>query len=106
MATSAAGWINALLLIHLLQRRGQFALDPRGAADVPRMVAASLGMGAVVLALEPLLAPAFAGGLALRLVALATLVGAGLVAFAVLAVALGALPWREVKQRLWRARAT
>jgi putative peptidoglycan lipid II flippase len=106
MATSAAGWINALLLIHLLRRRGQFALDPRARRTLPRMALASLGMGAVLLALEPLLAPAFAGALGLRLGALAILVGAGLVAFAALAVALGALPWGEVKRRLLRARAT
>ncbi|HXQ52898.1 MAG TPA: murein biosynthesis integral membrane protein MurJ [Stellaceae bacterium] len=102
-ATSAAGWVNALLLIHILGRRGQFALDARARRALPRMLGAALGMGAVLLALEAALGPAFEGGLIERLAALALLVGVGLVAFAVLAVALGAAPWGEVKQRLKRA---
>ncbi len=106
MATSAAGWINALLLIHLLQRRGQFALDPHARRSVPRIIAASLGMGVVVWAAKSLLAPAFDGTLAVRLGALTALVAAGLAAFAALALVSGAVPWGEVKARLWRARAT
>ena len=103
LATSAAGWVNALLLIHLLHRRGHFALDRRARRSLPRMLAAAIGMGALLLALQPLLAPALAGGLALRLAALAVLVGAGLVAFAILALALGVAPWGEVRRRLRRA---
>jgi len=102
LATSAAGWVNALALMQMLRRRGHFALDRRARRSLPRMLAAALGMGALLLALEPLLAPAFAGGLVMRLVALAALVGAGLVGFAVLAVALGVAPWSEVRRRLLR----
>jgi putative peptidoglycan lipid II flippase len=102
-ATSAAGWVNALLLIHMLRRRGHFALDRRARRSLPRMLAAAIGMGALLLALQPLLAPALAGGLAMRVFALAILVGAGLVAFAVLALALGVAPWGEVRRRLLRA---
>jgi hypothetical protein len=72
---------------------------------VPRIVASSLGMGAVVWAAEIALSPAFAGTLAVRLGALTALVAGGLVVFAALAVALGAVPWSEIKSRLWRARA-
>jgi putative peptidoglycan lipid II flippase len=102
-ATSAAGWVNALLLIHILRRRGHFTLDARTRRTLPRMLGAALGMGAVLAVLEAALGPAFAGGLALRLAALAVLVGAGALTFAVLAVALGAAPWGEVKARLKRA---
>jgi putative peptidoglycan lipid II flippase len=103
MATSIAGWINALLLMTVLHRRGHFTLDRRARRALPRMAAAALGMGALLLVLERVLAPAFEGGLALRLVALASLVGAGLAAFALLAVLCGAAPWGEVKARLKRA---
>ena len=92
-ATSAAGWVNALLLIYLLHRRGHFALDRRARRSLPRMLAAALGMGALLLVLEPLLRPALAGGLVLRLGALAILVGGGLAAFALLALVLGVGPW-------------
>jgi putative peptidoglycan lipid II flippase len=102
-ATSAAGWVNALLLIYLLHRRGHFALDRRARRSLPRMLAAAIGMGVLLLVLQPLLAPALAGGLAMRLAALAILVGAGLAAFAILALALGVAPWSEVRRRLLRA---
>jgi putative peptidoglycan lipid II flippase len=103
MATSAAGWINALLLIHILMRRGHFALDRRARRALPRIAAAALGMGALIVALETWLGPAFSGGILARLGALAFLVGAGFCAFAALAVVLGAAPWAEVKRRLGRA---
>ncbi|HUB94441.1 MAG TPA: murein biosynthesis integral membrane protein MurJ [Stellaceae bacterium] len=103
MATSAAGWVNSLLLAYLLHRRGHFSLDARARKTLPRMLAAALGMGAVVLALERALMPAFEAGLVTRLLALTALVSAGFVSFAVLAVALGAAPWGDVKQRLKRA---
>ena len=48
MATSAAGWVNALLLIHILMRRGHFALDRRARRALPRIALAALGMGALV----------------------------------------------------------
>jgi putative peptidoglycan lipid II flippase len=103
MATSAAGWVNALLLIHVLVRRGHFALDRRARRALPRIAGAAAGMGAVLVVLQSLLMPEFAGGLLLRLAALAVLVGAGLLCFAVLAVALGAAPWGEMKRRIRRA---
>jgi putative peptidoglycan lipid II flippase len=103
LATTVAGWVNALLLVHVLRRRGHFVLDQRARRSLPRMLAAALGMGALLLALEPLLRSALAGTLVLKLAALAALVGAGLAGFAVLAVAFGAAPWGEVRRRLWRA---
>jgi len=47
-------------LIHLLRRRGQFALD-RAPGQRARIIAASLGMGVVVWARNRCWAPAFAG---------------------------------------------
>jgi putative peptidoglycan lipid II flippase len=103
LATSTAGWVNALLLITMLHRRGHFALDARARARLPRMLGAALGMGVLLVLIEPLVAPALAGGLALRLFGLAMLVGAGLIAFAVLALLLGVAQWGDVMRQLKRA---
>ncbi|HZT51821.1 MAG TPA: murein biosynthesis integral membrane protein MurJ [Stellaceae bacterium] len=102
MATSAAGWVNALLLMRGLKRRGHFALDRRARRALPRILAAALGMGALLLALEPALAPVLAGRLVPKLAGLAALVGSGLVGFAALALLLGVAPWAAVRRRLLR----
>ena len=41
-----AGWMQALTLLVLLDRRGHFRLDRRVARNLPRIAAAALGMGA------------------------------------------------------------
>jgi putative peptidoglycan lipid II flippase len=103
MATSAAGWVNALLLMYFLHRRGHFALDRRTRRTLPRMLGAALGMGGLLLVLERSLKTALVGGIALKLAALALIVGAGVGAFALLALALGVVRWGEVRRRLRRA---
>lgn len=105
LALSVAGWVNALLLIAVLRRRGHFALDARARRALPRILLAALGMGALLLLLEYALAPALAGRFALKLAALAALVGAGLVGFAVLALVFGAADWRDLRRRLGRQAA-
>jgi len=102
LATTCAGWINALTLLTLLVRRGHFRLDRRARRNLPRVAAAALGMGAVLALLRLALAPAFAGPALVRIAALAGLVGAGLAAFAVLALALGIADWRDLWGRLRR----
>lgn len=102
LATSTAGWVNALLLVVLLHRRGHFALDRRTRRVLPRIVAAAIGMGALLLVLEAVLRPAFAGGLLWRVLGLGALVGGGLVGFAVLALLFGVARWQELRARLSR----
>jgi putative peptidoglycan lipid II flippase len=102
LATSAAGWVNALLLLALLVGRGDFSFDRRARRNLPRIAAAALGMGAVLFLLRDALAAPLAGPLMMRLLALAGLVAAGLVVFTLLAVALGIVDWRELKSRLRR----
>src|SRR6185312_16311493 len=94
LALTTAGWVNALSLAAVLHRRGQFALDPRSRRSLPRILLAALGMGVVLGLLEHALRDAFVAPLAVKLLALAALVGGGLLAFAALAVAFGALDWR------------
>ena len=105
LATSAAGWVNALMLIFLLHRRGHFTLDRRARRSLPRMLAAAIGMGVLLVVIEALVRPALGGGLALRLFALAGIVGGGLAGFAGLALVLGVVEWQEVKRRLLRLAA-
>jgi putative peptidoglycan lipid II flippase len=105
LALTAAGWVNALLLMALLNRRGHFAFDARSRRSLPRILAAALAMGVLLLLLEGLLAPALGGSLALRVAALAVLVGGGLLGFALFALVFGAADWRELKRRLRRQAA-
>jgi putative peptidoglycan lipid II flippase len=105
LALTAAGWVNALLLMALLRRRGHFALDARSQRSLPRILAAALGMGVLLLLLERLLAPGLGGPLALRCVALAVLVVGGLAGFAALTLVFGAADWREIRRRLRRQAA-
>ncbi len=102
IALSAAGWMQALTLLVLLARHGNFRLDRRARSNIPRIAAAAFGMAGVLVALRFLLAPALAGPALLRLAALAGLVAAGLVAFALLILALGVTDWRELRGRLRR----
>ena len=102
IATSAAGWINAMLLLTLLHRRGHFAFDARSRRTLPRIAAAALGMGVVVAVVERLLTPYFTQVPWLRLAALGGLVGSGLAAFALLALLLGAADLGDLKRRFRR----
>ena len=102
LATSMAGWLNALVLLALLIRRGHFGFDRRARRNLPRVGAAALGMGAVLAALRVGLAPMLVGHNMLQVGALAGLVCAGLVAFAVLALGFGIADWRDLMGRLRR----
>jgi len=102
LATTAAGWVNALTLLGLLIRRRHFSFDERSRRNLPRVTAAAFGMGAVLVLLRIALAPAFAGPAMLQMSALAGLVCAGLAAFALLALALGIADWRDLLGRLRR----
>ena len=105
LALSIAGWVNALLLILVLGRRGHFTLDRRTRRALPRILLAALGMGVLLLLLEWLLAGAFAGRFALKLLALAALVGGGLAGFALLALAFGVADLQELRRRFRRQAA-
>jgi putative peptidoglycan lipid II flippase len=102
LATTAAGWVNALTLLVLLMQRGHFHFDGRARRNLPRIGTAALGMGAVLVLLRIWLAPALAALPLVRVAALAALVAAGLASFAVFALALGVGDWRELWGRLRR----
>src|SRR5690349_3214798 len=102
LATTAAGWLNALMLLALLIRRRHFAFDRRTRRNLPRVGAAALGMGVVLAGLRAALAPMFAGPYMLQVAALIGLVSAGLAVFAALVLGLGIAEWRDLLGRLRR----
>jgi putative peptidoglycan lipid II flippase len=102
LATTVAGWVNALTLLTLLLRGGYFRFDSRARRNVPRIGIAALGMGVVLALLRIVLGPALAGPSLVRVGALTALVAAGLAAFALLALAFGVADWRALLGRLRR----
>jgi putative peptidoglycan lipid II flippase len=101
LATSVAGWVNALTLFGVLGRRGHFRLDRRARRSLPRIAFSALGMGVALALLKAALAPAFAGAAIVRLCALAGLLGGGLAAFAALVLLLRVVDPREIWRRLF-----
>jgi putative peptidoglycan lipid II flippase len=98
VATTLGGWLNAGLLYATLVRRGQFVKDARLCRALPRILVASLLMGVVLWLLAAVLAPSFqqTGASLERVLALITLVGAGLITYAIAVVGLGAVQIRQL----------
>jgi putative peptidoglycan lipid II flippase len=98
VATSLAGWLNALMLWGTLARRGHFRLDSRLVRVLPLVVASSAIMGVVLWAVAWQLTPWLNdhGPLWVRISALATLVGAGLLVYGALIQLTGAIDLRKL----------
>jgi putative peptidoglycan lipid II flippase len=106
MATTLAGWVNALALGYLLARKGHFTLDQRARRRIPRILAASLVMALVLgFASRLLTGPLQDGRLVLQVGVLAGLVGLGLVTYAAAALAFGAGSLAELKATFRRRQA-
>lgn len=98
LATSIAGWVNALLLWGSLVRRRDFVADARLLRNLPLIALASLAMGVALWLAIPPLAPYMASvsGLPIQAAALAALVGIGLVIFFGLVMAMGVFDLRQL----------
>ena len=106
VATTAAGWINAILLGYTLSTRGDFTLDDRMRHALPRIIAASLIMGFALLGLMQ-----FAGQLfsvqtlfVLRLSTLAGMVSFGAAIYFAVVWWTGAVDLSALKQSFSRRR--
>jgi putative peptidoglycan lipid II flippase len=102
LATTAAGWLNAMALLAILMRRGYFAFDRRAVRNLPLIAATAFAMGGVLTALRIALAPMLTGPALLQVVALAVLISAGLATFAMLVLGFGIADWRNLLGRLRR----
>ncbi len=104
IATSLAGWLNALMLWATLIRRGHFEWDARLRRVLPLIVVSSALMGGVLWFIGDALAPwlGMASSLWMRIFALATLVGAGLACYGLLIQLTGAMDLRKLASALRR----
>ncbi|MGE3230203.1 MAG: murein biosynthesis integral membrane protein MurJ [Hyphomicrobium sp.] len=104
VATTLGGWLNAGLLWGTLVKRGHFVLDRRMGRAFASILIASVVMGAALIAAAHYLAPFFATerGLAVHLLALSALVGAGLAVYAVIVLAAGTISLRHLSKLLRR----
>ena len=97
LATAISAWLNVGLLAGVLMRRGDLRFDARLKASAARQMAAALVMAVALFLLMPILAAGFAGGEGARVLALALLVGAGLLVYALAAWGLGAASPAELR---------
>ncbi len=106
VATSAAGWINAMLLGYTLSKRGEFTVDDRMRHALPRIIAASLIMGCVLLGLMQFVGTLFSVDTVfiLRLATLAGMVGFGAAVYFAVAWWTGALDIAALKRSFSRRR--
>ncbi|MBX9926183.1 MAG: murein biosynthesis integral membrane protein MurJ [Hyphomicrobiaceae bacterium] len=104
IATTVAGWVNAIQLWWTLRQRGDFAADSQLARRLPLIVLSSLLMGAALVGADNVLAPMLAAGqpIWLRVAALAALVAAGLLTYAVLILGTGVLKVAEIREMMRR----
>jgi len=102
IATSLAGWINVVLLVKELRRRGEFELDDAFRSAFLGIVLASAALGAVVWWLTSALDPWFAPerGLLIQIAALSALIAAGFLTYLVVGAFAGALKPRTLLKDL------
>jgi putative peptidoglycan lipid II flippase len=104
IATTLSGWMNAYLLWSALKSRNHFEADDRLRRNVRFITFASLAMGAVVWLLTALLAPYLLPtvGVLGQAAALALVLTAGLVVYALAIQVTGVMRWGEFLRRLVR----
>jgi putative peptidoglycan lipid II flippase len=104
LATSLAGWVNALVLYYLIVKRGYWHIESALMVKVGILFGCAIAMGAVLIGLAGLLEAQLAipSPLVLRVAALGGLVLAGVITFFGLAHVTGAAKLGEMKRMLSR----
>jgi putative peptidoglycan lipid II flippase len=102
LSTALAAWINTILLASILFYRGHYSPDERLKRRLPRIVLASLAMGAVLVASLALVSPIFEIRHAfwMRAGILCGLMTAGAAAYCLAAHFLGAMTWQEARNMM------
>ncbi|MDE0945160.1 MAG: murein biosynthesis integral membrane protein MurJ [Alphaproteobacteria bacterium] len=104
LATAIAAWLNVGLLAWILYRRGDLVADPRLVQRLGSAIGAALVMAAVLWWLKGYLAAPFLDGEVQRISALAALVVAGLLSYAIAAIVFRAVRLPELQNLLSRRR--
>ena len=102
---ASCAWINVALLYWVLHKRGHFTIDAQLRRRAIRLVLATIAMGALLLVLEPLVAPHIAGGFVRKIAWLLALILPAAIGYFAAAFLFGAFDWREVLAMLRRRRA-
>ncbi|MBO6675691.1 MAG: murein biosynthesis integral membrane protein MurJ [Rhizobiales bacterium] len=104
LATSLAGWVNALVLYYLIVKRGYWHIERALMVKVAILLGCAIAMGALLIGLAGLLETqlAITSPLLMRVSALAGLVLAGVLTFFGLAHVTGAAKLGEMKRMLTR----
>jgi len=104
IATTLGGWLNALLLWSTLTTRGEFNADARLKKSLPLIILSSALMGVALWLGAVKLAPYLASGgsLAMKAGALAILVSAGMLVYALAVVVTGIMSPAQLKRFLRR----
>jgi len=105
VATAISAWCNALFLAVVLKRRGQFKLDARLSARLPRMVLASAVMGAMVYLGRRCLNNYLIDDLSSKIFALSLLICCGIIIYCAFSLLFGAATYADFK-RIFRSKAT
>ena len=100
--TTIAAWVNAGLLGTTLARRGGFAPDAQVLKRLPLIIVASAAMGAALWYGALYAAPYFEGSFLESVAALAALVAGGMIAYAGLAQATGAVSVATLRRSFMR----
>ena len=107
LATSIAAFFNAFWLFYLLRKKLGYIDGRRMASSLVRVCAVSLFMGVICYGLHVYCGPRFpANTLGDKLLALGLPLGAGLLAFFVMARIFGLRELEELKSSLWARRST
>jgi putative peptidoglycan lipid II flippase len=104
LATAIASSVNVWMLYRTLRKRGQFEADARLRRRVPRLVLASLVMGAALFWVAPAIDPYLTGSILHRGAGLIALVTAGVVVYAIACFLTGAFVLDDLKLLTRRAR--
>jgi putative peptidoglycan lipid II flippase len=104
LATAIASSVNVWMLYRTLRKRGHFEADARLRRRVPRLILASLLMGAALFWVAPAVDPYLTGSILHRGAGLIALVTAGIVVYAIACFLTGAFVLDDLKLLTRRAR--
>jgi putative peptidoglycan lipid II flippase len=102
LATALASWLNVGMLGSTLRARGQLVLDRQCRRRLPRILGASIVMGAALWVVARELESALAGPFLLKLLALAALILGGMALYGGVALAIGAVSLADLRRSLRR----